>query len=57
MITGKVFIFDIEVYALIDSGYIHFVIASNAALCLHIEPGIINKELNLRISLGRFLIF
>ena len=48
MITGKVFLFDVEAYALIDPGSTHSYISSNIASCLHIEPGILNEELSVR---------
>ena len=56
IITGKIFLYDIEAYVLIDPGSIHSFIALIIASCLHQELGILDKELIVRIPLGEFLV-
>ena len=55
VIAGKVLLFDIEVYALIDPGATHSFIASNFASNLHVEPGLLNEQLRVRTTLGESL--
>ena len=56
VLTGKVFLCDIEVYVLIDLGSTHSFIVSTIASQLHREPGILDKELMVRTPLGEFLV-
>ena len=48
VIAGKMFLFDVEVYALIDPGATHSFIASNVASNLHVEPELLNEKLSVR---------
>ena len=55
VIAGKVFLFDTEVYALIDPGATHSFIASNIASSLSVEPGLLNEKLSVQTPLGESL--
>ena len=56
VITGKIFLFDKEVYALIDPGATHSFIASATASCLHQKPGVIGKDLIFSTPLGEHVV-
>ena len=55
VIRGKLFLYDIEVCALIVPGSTHSFIALNIASCLHRDPGFLNENLVVRTPLGEFL--
>ena len=56
VITGKIFLYDIEAYVLIDLGSTHSFIAPIITSCLHQEPGILDKELIVHTPFGEFLV-
>ena len=55
VIAGKLYLFDIKVYALIDPGATHSFIASNVASHLSVEPGLLKEQLSVRTPLGESL--
>ena len=55
VITGKIFLYDIEVYALIDPGSTHSFIASVTASRLHQKPEALGKDLVVSTSLEEIL--
>ena len=56
VITGKIFLFDKEVYALIDPGSTHSFIASVTASRLHKKPGVLGKDLVVSTPVGECVI-
>ena len=48
VITGKIYLYDMEVYVLIDPGSTHSFISSATASHLHQSPGVLCKDLIVR---------
>ena len=55
VIAGKMFLFHVEVYALIGPGATHSFISSNVTSNLHVEPKLLNEKLSVRTPLGESL--
>ena len=56
VITRKISLFVMEVYALIDPGSTHSFIASATASRLHQKPGVLGKDLVFSTPVGEYMI-
>ena len=56
MIRGKISLFDLDIYALIDLGATHSFIASTTASRLPITPGVLGTDLTVSTPLGDCII-
>ena len=56
VITGKIYLYDMEVYVLIDPGSTHSFISSATASHLHQSPGVLGKDLIVSTLVGEHVI-